>query len=209
MWSGELWNSPMQASTADPELPGYVREKRTIDLGKANGVALLGLLPITAGYVLPFYLLWGHRYTWEGVKASLDNSLGAAYGGWALLILLGGIVVHELIHGITWAMYAKSGFRSIRFGVLWKMLTPYCHCKEPLQVRHYMIGALMPAIILGFAPAVLAMALGSAKLLAFALFFTVAAMGDFMIIQLIRKEPAGTLVLDHPSEAGCYVFRAG
>ena len=67
----------------------------------------------------------------------------------------------------------------------------------------------MPAIIMGFTPAMLAMALGSAKLLVFALFFTVAAMGDFMIIQLIRKEPADTLVLDHPSEAGCYVFRAG
>lgn len=199
----------MKESTAAPELPGYVREKRTIDLGKANGVALLGLLPITVVYVLPFYLLWGHRYTWVAIKASLDNGLGAAAGGWAMFLLLGGIVVHELVHGITWAIFAKRGFRSIRFGVLWKMLTPYCHCKEPLRVRQYIIGALMPAIILGFTPAMLAMALGSAKLLVFALFFTVAAMGDFMIIQLIRKERADTLVLDHPSEAGCDVFRAG
>lgn len=197
----------MQASTADPELPGYVREKRTIDLGKANGVALLGVLPITVVYVLPFYLLWGHRYTWDGVKAAMEGGTATA-GVWGLAMLLAGIVVHELIHGLTWSMYTKRGFRSIRFGVLWKMLTPYCHCKEPLRVRHYIIGALMPAIILGFAPALLAMALGSAKLLVFALFFTVAAMGDFMIIQLIRKEPEGTLVLDHPSEAGCYVFRA-
>lgn len=189
-----------------PELPGFVREKRTIDLVKANGTALVWLVPITVAYVLPFYLLWGQRYTWDGVKAAIDNGMGAA-GGWALLILLCGIVVHELVHGITWAVYAKSGFRSIRFGVLWKMLTPYCHCKEPLQLRHYLLGAIMPAMVLGFVPAVLALAMGSAKVLVFALFFTMAAMGDFMIIQLIRKEPADTMVLDHPSEAGCYVFR--
>lgn len=198
----------MQASTAVPELPGYVREKRTIDLARANGAALLAMLPITVAYVLPFYLLRGHRYTWDGVKAAMESGT-AADSVWVLAMLLGGIVVHELVHGITWALYAKSGFRSIRFGVLWKMLTPYCHCKEPLTVRQYIIGALMPAIILGFAPAMLAMALGSAKLLVFALFFTVAAMGDFMIIHLIRNEPVGTMVLDHPSEAGCYVFRAG
>lgn len=185
-----------------------MREQRTIDLVQANRYALLAVVPLALAYVLPFYLLWGHRYTLAWLKLAADRLFGPALG-WGLLVLLLGIVLHELIHGLTWAIHAKRGFRSIRFGVWWKMLAPYCHCKEPLRVRQYIIGALMPAIIMGFTPAMLAMALGSAKLLVFALFFTVAAMGDFMIIQLIRKEPADTLVLDHPSEAGCYVFRAG
>lgn len=38
--------------------------------------------------------------------------------------LMAGIVVHELIHGLTWAYFAKKGFKSIRFGVFWEMLTP-------------------------------------------------------------------------------------
>lgn len=48
-----------------------------------------------------------------------------------------GIVAHEAIHGIFWAAFAKRGFRSIRFGFLWKKLTAYCHCSEPLEVRPY------------------------------------------------------------------------
>ena len=30
------------------------------------------------------------------------------------------ICVHELIHGIYYAKYAKGGFRSIRFGIMWR-----------------------------------------------------------------------------------------
>jgi hypothetical protein len=40
-----------------------------------------------------------------------------------LIALTIGIILHELIHGITWAKYTKDGFKSIRFGVLWKFLT--------------------------------------------------------------------------------------
>jgi hypothetical protein len=35
-----------------------------------------------------------------------------------LIALTIGIILHELIHGITWAKYTKDGL--IRFGVLWK-----------------------------------------------------------------------------------------
>jgi hypothetical protein len=39
------------------------------------------------------------------------------------------------------------------------------------------------------------------------MFFTMAAAGDFMIINLIRKENKIDFVQDHPSEAGCYIYR--
>jgi hypothetical protein len=43
--------------------------------------------------------------------------------GFIVLIALTIGIMHELIHGITWAKYTKDGFKSIRFGVLWKFLT--------------------------------------------------------------------------------------
>lgn len=122
-------------------------------------------------------------------------------------ILILGILLHELIHGITWAKFAKEGFKSIKFGILWKMLTPYCHCKEALKVRHYIIGAITPAIIMGIVPSIIAIMIGSFELLIFGMFFTMAAGGDFLIINLIRKENNSDLVQDHPSEAGCYIYR--
>jgi len=87
------------------------------------------------------------------------------------------------------------------------MFTPYCHCKEPLKVKHYIFGAIAPAIILGIIPSVLAILIGNLKLLIFGIFFTMAAGGDILMINLIRKENMNDLVLDHPSEVGCYIYR--
>ena len=87
------------------------------------------------------------------------------------------------------------------------MVTPYCHCKEPLIVKHYIIGAITPAIILGFLPAVYSILTGNIGFLFFGIFFTMAALGDFMIINLLRKENLNSFVLDHPSEAGCFIYR--
>lgn len=184
-------------------LENYTQEKLTIDIVKANVYGVLILIPIALLYGLPYFLIWGNEINASGLK-----EMARFAGGLLILVsLAGGIVLHELIHGIVWACCAKKGFKSIRFGVLWKLVTPYCHCSEPLKVKHYMLGAIMPAIILGLLPAIIAIVIGNLLLLIFAVFFTMAAIGDFMIINLIRKEEMNTLVLDHPSEAGCYVYR--
>lgn len=144
------------------------------------------------------------------IKQFLDSAGPQGVGlGFLLIfgILILGIVLHELIHGITWAIFAKEGFKSIKFGVLWKKLTPYCHCKEVLNVRQYIIGAITPAIIMGIVPSIIAIMIGNFGLLIFGMFFTMAAGGDFLIINLIRKENSSDLVQDHSSEAGCYIYR--
>lgn len=75
------------------------------------------------------------------------------------------------------------------------------------MVKHYIIGGITPAIFLGLIPAVVSIFTGNLGLLKFGIFFTMAAGGDFLIINLLRKEKMDTLVEDHPSEAGCFVYR--
>jgi len=189
------------------EFENYKKEKLTIDLVWANIFGVLILIPIAIVFGLPYYILWHPKID---IKNFMDNLItqDSALGGLSVFgILILGIVVHELIHGITWSRFAKDGFKSIKFGVLWKMLTPYCHCTEPLKVKQYIWGAITPAIILGFIPSVLAILTGNLGILIFGIFFTMAAGGDFLIINLIRKENKNDLVQDHPSEAGCYIYR--
>jgi hypothetical protein len=69
------------------------------------------------------------------------------------------------------------------------------------------MGAIAPAIILGVLPGIIAIPIKSFGMLLFGIFFTVAACGDFLIIQLLWKENWEDLVQDHPSEAGCYIYR--
>jgi hypothetical protein len=191
----------------DPE--NYTKKKIIIDLAWANVLGVLMLIPIIIVYGVPYFLVWGYNMNFMGIREFLKDS-PSMVGVGALLVLavlISGIVLHELIHGLVWANYAKEGFKSIRFGVLWKMVTPYCHCKEPLKVKEYIIGAIMPSIVLGLLPALVAIITGNVWLLLFGMIFTMASCGDFLIVLLLRKENMNDLVLDHPSEAGCYIFR--
>ena len=187
----------------------YKKELLTLDLMKANLYAIVAIIPLLILYGVPFVLLWRHTFSKMALKSFTDNYNVGIWGNAIsiLLVMTIGIIAHELIHGIIWGRYTENGFKSITFGVLWKMLTPYCHCSEPLKVKHYIAGAIMPTIILGFLPFVYSLFTGNVLWLLFGIFFTMAAVGDLMIVNLVRKENMDSLVLDHPSEVGCYVLR--
>ncbi len=122
------------------------------------------------------------------------------------VVLIAGMVVHELVHGITWAHYCKNGWRSISFGVIWKYLMPYCHCSEPLSVPHYRIGALMPLYVVGILPLIVSPFINSIPLCFFGILFITGAVGDLMVVWRLRKENPRNMVMDHPSEPGYFVY---
>lgn len=186
------------------------KELRIIDLQQANRYAFLTLLTAVIVFGAPYYAIWTDQFTTEHIKGTfrhLTTRYQYLLALMPLLIIGAGIVLHELIHGLTWSLFARNGHRSVKYGILRKSATPYCHCKEPLQVRHYVLGALMPAIVLGILPATAAVICGDFYLLVSGVFFIMAATGDFMIVHLLRNEKKGDQVMDHPSEAGCYIYR--
>ncbi len=189
------------------EFENYTKEALIVDLIKANKFGLLLIIPVIILFGLPYYFLWMSNMDFQSILKSLNPKSLVLNGGLIFVVLVLGIVIHELLHGIAWSFFAKNGFKSMKFGVFWKMLTPYCHCKEPLTVKHYIIGAITPAIVLGFIPSIIAIVSGTGWMLLFGVFFTVAAGGDFLIINLVRNEDWNDYVQDHPTEAGCYIYR--
>ena len=118
-------------------------------------------------------------------------------------------VVHELVHGLTWSLFAKSGWKSVSFGVIWKYLTPYCPCNEALSSSAYIVGALMPTLVLGILPVLAAYATGSLFLLVVGLLMILGGGGDLTIaLKMLRFKPDGgeVLYLDHPYECGLVAF---
>ena len=174
--------------------------KVAINIVSANVFSIVLLIVSGVVFIVPFYLIWG-----EADLGSGSSMFGFA-GLWLLIAFLVGVVVHELLHGITWACYAKSGWKSISFGVMWKLLTPYCHCNEPMGVKAYLAGALMPLLVLGIIPAVVSLIIGSTVLLGWGILFIAAASGDIWMSWLLTKEDPESTILDHPTEAGFYVF---
>ena len=169
----------------------------SISMTKANVYAIFFALPAALIQVVSFTLV-------HGIQAFEPK--------WNLVFLvfltLVGVAVHEVIHGLSWVMLGKKPFSAIEFGFMWKTITPYAHIKEPLEVNAYRLGAFMPGLILGIIPFLLAMFIGSGDLMWFSLLHTTAASGDWLILWIIRLIRPGSLVEDHPTNAGCYVLEA-
>lgn len=83
----------------------------------------------------------------------------------------------------------------------------YAHLKEPVAVRIYRIGAVMPGLLLGILPALAGALTGNVPVLLFGMLFVVGAGGDFLVLWLIRGVAPDAQVEDHPSKVGCYVLQ--
>ena len=177
--------------------------------GKANIYALVFLIPIIIILAIPYYYIWPEQFTIEKIKGYLDarnawTFIDIAIG---MVILLISIITHELLHGLGWCRHTKNGWKSIKFGMNWKFFTPYCHCYEPLALNNYRFGSVLPAIILGVIPSIIAIITGNPGLMVYGFFFTFAASGDFLILWLLRKEKSNVLIQDHPDKIGCNVLQ--
>ena len=178
---------------------GYRRVDLTVSMFKANTLAIVAFIVISA-VVFPLFSL-AHPGT-EFILSPVE-----IVGGIIAFIVL--VVVHELIHGLTWSRFTPHGFADVDFGVMLNSLSPYCTCKMPLPRDNYILGALMPLIVLGLVPLVIAFCTGWLLMLYIAVLMIVAAAGDVMIVVKAlgyHTNAREVLLYDHPTEAGCVIF---
>lgn len=186
----------------------YRQTELTLSAADANRQALVFVLPILVLYLLPYILLWPGQLSFAAVEGFVleHGTRTLFYPFLMLLVFILGAVVHELLHGLTWAVFCRNGLKSIRYGVHWRYLTPYCHCREMLPLRPYVLGGLMPGLVMGVLPALVGMITGQLLLFLFGLLFTLAASGDLLMLYMLRHSKATDLVQDHPDKMGCIVY---
>ena len=168
--------------------------KRTFKMGKANLMALLFGIPLIGILALPYCIVYG----FESIN---QVRLFFNFNTFIPAIVIG-IFIHEAIHGFTWSIAAKIPISDIKFGFQIKTITPYAHCKVPINIVAYRIGTIMPFLILGLLPYLYALATKNPIVLGFSLFFSFVAIGDLMILWITRDIPANKKVQDHPTEGG-------
>ena len=178
------------------ERQGYHRHVETIGIIKANICAILWVLPFAAIFIGLYHLL--------GCKpgAAFDSLIGLTA---FVLVILALIFVHEGLHGVTFAFFAPHHFQSIEFGIIWKYLTPYCSCTEPVSRPAYVLSAFMPCLVLGILPCVISLITGSIFLLVVGLFMISGAGGDLTIIAKVlafRTHKKEAVFMDHPTGIG-------
>ena len=178
------------------EKDGYVKTDLTISADKANIIGPLYGFLTALPFIVLYFIINPQPLFW-GKLGFLKTTLLVIF--YFILVIL-----HELIHGLTWSRFTKNGFRSISFGVIWRSLNPYCTCSEPLSKTHYMTGSLMPWFVLGILPCIAALIIPSGFLLFIGVIMVLSAGGDLLIVQMMlaRKSDGELLFLDHPTDIG-------
>ena len=171
-----------------------IKKDFSVGMGKTNLVLIPFMVVAYVAMIALFKNLWG---------VMVDHNLGTLS---FILIIIGGVIIHEAIHGFTWMKLGGITKDQIKYGVQWKSLTPYAHSKVPMKKRPYVIGAALPGIIMGVIPYIISLGIGNPTLAFWGTFFTVVAAGDAMIIWLLRNVDSDALIEDHPSRAGCFVY---
>ncbi|MCC3863577.1 DUF3267 domain-containing protein [Terrisporobacter petrolearius] len=174
---------------------GYKENLGTISVIKANIYALFTAGPIALICFIIYIRKWGGIF--------LEFTPATILLFFISIILC--IVIHEFLHGITWSLFCKNGFKSINFGVMWKSLTPYCHCKEPLNFKAYLTGGLMPLLILGILLFIVSFFTGNSLLMNLSMINILCAGGDTTIALLLCKYK-DALFIDHPTDCGFIAF---
>ena len=178
---------------------GYRRVELTVGIVKANVFAVVLLIPL---------LIVG-----IGLFLLINRGAGRGFAGMNPLVffvlLFALIVIHELIHGLSWAMFAEHHWKDIEFGFMKQYLTPYCTCGVPLSKGQYIFGALMPLVLLGLIPMLVGILTGSLQTLLMGIIMADAAAGDILIVWKILRYRSGAesiVYIDHPTQAGGVIF---
>lgn len=189
-------NEDFSRVQADLKASGYIEKDVTIPSGKAM---ILGVL-----YALPFIIIMGLLYRFLLIdRAHLSEVGGFSFYIMFIAIIAISVVIHELLHGIGWAISSGKGWKVVRFNI--NAMMPSCACKAALRKKSYLIGVLAPFVVLGLGSILFVFVYpGTVSLLTMMVNF-IAAGADLVIAFNVLKE-GNCLIADHPTEAGYIAF---
>ena len=119
---------------------GYRERDVTIPSGKAM---ILGVV-----CALPFIIILGLLYRFLLIeRAHLSEIGGLSFYIMFIAIIAVSVVIHELLHGIGWAISSGQGWKVVRFNI--NAMMPSCACKVALEKKSYLMGVLAPFMVLG------------------------------------------------------------
>ena len=155
-------------------------------------------------YALPFVIVFGLLYRfWLIERAYLLEVSGLSFYIIFIAIIAISVVIHELLHGVGWAVASGKGWNVVRFNI--NAMMPSCACKVALEKKAYLFGVLTPFVVLGFGSVLFIFIYpGTVSFLTMIVNF-ISAGADLIIACNVLKE-RDVLIADHPKEAGYIAF---
>ncbi len=145
--------------------------------------------------VIPFLLL-----NILGLKVYEIN-----FKGFFFLGLVGYFILHELLHGLGFFIYAKDK-KNIKFGIALEKGVLYTVCQEKISKKQVLVSLLAPTFFLTILTFPLGLLLKFPVLIVYSLLNFSGAIGDILMSYLILKAPKDVEYIDYNSDIGCYLL---
>lgn len=187
----------------------YLESKKVILIG------YLISIPIAAFYIFEIERNWNKIYKFEMSQIKdlvliFNNKLLNSFIVFLLpiLIMVLGVIIHELIHAFFMAYYSKNNFKSVRFGFDLKHFMPFANCSEPLLPSKMLIITMAPFFFLGVLPTLYGFYFKDIILLFFGFSMVLGAAGDFIYAFLIitKVKNKKNKILDHKTKIGFIII---
>jgi len=150
-------------------------------------------------FVIVLVALLGLSYLLNRGKISFDVS-------WQFFLLLAVLLfIHELLHGVAFALFGRVPFLKIKYGCNIKKVIAYCTCEVPITKNDYFIVAIFPLLVTSIIPAYFALIMARLDAVLFVALAFASSIGDIVMAMEILRLPKGSRVLDCPKDAGFYL----
>ena len=169
-----------------------LKNSYTFSALEANVWSIPIIIAIAILFFGSFYIIYGKEFLLDGLRS---NYLRLYF---FIPIFITGCFFHELLHALGFIWFGRVNFSNIKFGVIWKYITPYAYCRIPVSAKVYKISLLMPLIILGIIPYFVSIIWGLLWLNIYSTIFSMLAGGDLLVFFAIKKVDGELLLEDHP-----------
>lgn len=97
------------------------------------------------------------------------------------------VVVHELLHGISFVLFGKVKIKELKFGVIWKSGMAYCISTVPVKIGAARISLMMPVYAVCIPLYILGILMDSFGISLLAILFLSGSIADFYYMWASRK----------------------
>lgn len=127
------------------------------------------------------------------------------FSGLHLFFIIIYFILHELLHGVGFLLFAKDK-KNIKFGITLEKGVLFAACQEKLNKKAILVSLLLPLITLTF----ISLPIGIINKLPFLVILSImnfgGAIGDILMSLLILKSPSDVLYIDYNTDVGCYLI---
>lgn len=131
----------------------------------------------------------------------------AGDAGLSVGLVLVGVVIHELLHGLGAVLFGKCKKNDVKYGINLKEGIAYCHTKKPLSGKSYCGMLVLPIIVTGIIPFAICVATGGLmEIAAFALLIAGGTGDVIMLVGVLKNKDANREIIDHETALAYYAL---